>query len=82
MDTTERVRSDFHLERCETKVKDLERAAVLHARKGRFVDVIDDVEENVTVRARWGSDSPLELVGMLQASVLPYQGTQRVLGLG
>jgi hypothetical protein len=66
MDPSDRVRSDLHLERCGKSVRELEKAAVERARKGQFVQVIDAVEENISVRARWGGDSPMELVGMLQ----------------
>ena len=68
MDPLTRVRSDLHRERCEKSVKELEKIAVDRAKKGQFVQVIDAVEENISVRARWGDDSPMELVGMLQVA--------------
>ncbi len=66
MDHADRVRSELHLERCDKLVKELEKTAIAHARKGAFLEVIDAVEENIATRARWGSDSLTELVGMLQ----------------
>jgi hypothetical protein len=50
MDPSDRVRSDLHLERCGKSVRELEKAAVERARKGQFVQVIDAVEENISVR--------------------------------
>jgi hypothetical protein len=69
MDHSDRVRSEHHLERCDKLVKELEKTAVAHARKGAFLEVIDAVEENIATRARWGADSLTELVGMLQVPI-------------
>ena len=77
MDSSDRVRSDLHRDRCEKRVKELEKIAVECARKGQYVQVIDAVEENISVRARWGGDSPMELVGMLQVTIIERDDKSR-----